>query len=141
MIAGAASAIVHTLTSDVQAYIGAGAVVSTDQSVQVRADHTSFVLSAAGGIAVSSKVGIGAAADIDLARAQGDEARQFQAGLAAAPVVSGFAAGLAAGLAGLVFGHGAGAKPHERDRGKPHRAPPPPRAGRAPGLSVGFGCC
>ena len=73
--AGAGSVVVHTLTSDVQAFIGAGASVNTHaniptasaaQSVQLRADHSTSVLSVAGGIAVSGKVGVGAAADVEI---------------------------------------------------------------------------
>jgi hypothetical protein len=70
-LAFAASAVVNTLDSDVAAYIGTGAsvnnnpatVASPNQSVQLRADHDTNVLSVAGTVAGAAQAGIGAAAD------------------------------------------------------------------------------
>jgi hypothetical protein len=69
-VAIAASVVNNSLTSEVDAYIGQGAVINANngdaaavQSVQIRANHDTDILSVAGSAAGSGKVGIGAAVD------------------------------------------------------------------------------
>ena len=69
----AASVVVGTDNSTVEAFIGASTVVngdtsgaSTDQSVRVRANHDSSVLSVAGSFAGASAFGVGAAVNVEV---------------------------------------------------------------------------
>ncbi|MEO1004704.1 MAG: hypothetical protein AAFW67_02390, partial [Cyanobacteria bacterium J06638_38] len=69
----AASAVVNTMDNLIEAYIGQNAVINgdqtnadIDQSVQLRADNTTNILSVAGSIAGAGNVGVGAAADVEV---------------------------------------------------------------------------
>jgi hypothetical protein len=69
----AASAVVDTLDSVVEAFIDANAQVnthltgaSTSQSVRVRANHAFSDLGVAGSFGGSTSVGVGAAADVEV---------------------------------------------------------------------------
>lgn len=71
-IAFAGSAVINTLNSAVISEIATGARINQQnsggaaaQSVQVRANHDTDVLSVAGSVATSTKLGIGAAADVE----------------------------------------------------------------------------
>jgi hypothetical protein len=69
----AASAVVNTINSSVDAHIGAGAMVNTNpagasaaQSVRVNADHRTNLVTTAGSIGAGGKAGIGVAADVEV---------------------------------------------------------------------------
>lgn len=72
-VAFSGSVVVNTMTSNVDAFIGAGAKVnennalaSSVQSVRLRADEQTNIISVAGSVAVSRTAGIGGAADVEV---------------------------------------------------------------------------
>ncbi len=72
-VAFSGSVLVNTMTSNVDAFIGAGAKInennagaSTDQSVRLRAQEQTDIISVAGSIAASRTAGIGGAVDVEI---------------------------------------------------------------------------
>jgi len=64
-VAVEASAVVNTMSSDTEAYIGTGAIVTSAQLVEAKAEQATTILSVAGSYASAPEVGVGAAGDVE----------------------------------------------------------------------------